>query len=480
MFERSHPGYSSQGKMWHLSHFFLIIISFHNASSLLHTATFRPRLRLMLQTFATEAFLDATASSAADRAAIDTFLATSSVSQLSEYVLCLEGDYTRMRNQLIKSKHFIVHQGTQLMDPDTKNIVGAVVGVDSAAGRNLAQSLINSVDWIVLTEWDPEVSVLLIAACEGSSTKIALFMDTKRLAWMPTVLFSVRPPAIVLEADEAVWKLYSNLQHAAGHKQLYLQQDSTPSTAGTDINRKQCVGSSSSPALIEGRVVDVRSGGIGDRVCLDLISLLHEGEGLLIGSDPNLLTLVHAETFSTEFVPARPFRVNAGSLHGCVLMADGSTKYLCEVNAGDQVAVVSATLATGADKAGGDSPWRPVAVGRCKTESRPMLLVEYETSSSTQRGSVFLQQAETVRLVSPISSDLPTPPLPSLESTSLAAFSDEETATGAVSIEAASEGTKEYSVPTSRRWQPLSVTKASIGDTIFLSAAPMINLYTNT
>ncbi|CAM9935578.1 unnamed protein product, partial [Sphacelaria rigidula] len=33
----------------------------------------------------------------------------------------------------------------------------------------------------------------------------------------------------------------------------------------------------------------------------------------------------------------RPFRVNAGPVHSYALLADGSTKYLAELTAGDQV-----------------------------------------------------------------------------------------------------------------------------------------------
>jgi 3-dehydroquinate synthase class II len=40
-------------------------------------------------------------------------------------------------------------------------------------------------------------------------------------------------------------------------------------------------------------------------VCLDLIQNLKEGEGLLVGSSAKLLSLVHAETLETGYVPPR-------------------------------------------------------------------------------------------------------------------------------------------------------------------------------
>lgn len=58
-------------------------------------------------------------------------------------------------------------------------------------------------------------------------------------------------------------------------------------------------------ALSVGRVIGTKEGGIGDRVCVDLIQSLKAGEGMLVGSSAKLLALVHAETFETGFVPAR-------------------------------------------------------------------------------------------------------------------------------------------------------------------------------
>jgi 3-dehydroquinate synthase class II len=46
-------------------------------------------------------------------------------------------------------------------------------------------------------------------------------------------------------------------------------------------------------------------------VCIDLVRLLLDTEGILVGSSAKALCLVHGETFSSEFVPSRPFRVNA-------------------------------------------------------------------------------------------------------------------------------------------------------------------------
>jgi 3-dehydroquinate synthase II len=95
---------------------------------------------------------------------------------------------------------------------------------------------------------------------------------------------------------------------------------------------------------------------------------------------------MRARPLQGALVPARPFRVNAGPVHSYILLADESTKYLEEVVPGDNVLVLDAHGAT-----------RTVTVGRCKIEPRPLLLLSFEADGA--RGQVFLQQAETVRLI---------------------------------------------------------------------------------
>jgi len=129
----------------------------------------------------------------------------------------------------------------------------------------------------------------------------------------------------------------------------------------------------------------VAPAGVSDRVIVDTTSLLDAREGLLVGSSARLLFHVASEAIGSEFSRPRPFRVNAGSPHSYVLLPDGSTRYLSELEAGDPV------LATRPGEAG-----RAVRVGRLKIERRPMVVVTGEHRH--HRGTVFLQEAETVRL----------------------------------------------------------------------------------
>jgi 3-dehydroquinate synthase II len=136
------------------------------------------------------------------------------------------------------------------------------------------------------------------------------------------------------------------------------------------------------------RVKSIEPLGLGDRVCVDTCSSMVPGEGMLVGNSSQALFLVHAESVENSFVNPRPFRVNAGPVHAYIRLANGQTKYLSEVRAGDQVLVVNF-----------EGKSYPAVVGRAKVERRPLVLVEAEENG--QRISAILQNAETIRLTQP-------------------------------------------------------------------------------
>lgn len=135
-------------------------------------------------------------------------------------------------------------------------------------------------------------------------------------------------------------------------------------------------------------VLEVRTVGLGHRVCVDTMSMLSKGQGMLVGNSSAFTFLVHAETENNPYVAARPFRVNAGAVHAYALMPGDKTRYLEELSSGDEVLVVnhdgSTTLAT---------------IGRVKIEVRPMLLIRARIGDT--EGAVFLQNAETIRVTRP-------------------------------------------------------------------------------
>jgi len=146
------------------------------------------------------------------------------------------------------------------------------------------------------------------------------------------------------------------------------------------------VGGGAPLQLLPARVTRTTDAGLGERVCVDTTSRLDIGEGMLVGSRAAFLYLVHGETVPTQYIPTRPFRVNAGSLHSYILVQPEKTRYLSELESGDRLLLV--------DRRGSS---RPGVVGRVKIERRPMILVE--AALGEEKGSVILQNAETIRLV---------------------------------------------------------------------------------
>ncbi|MCS6769840.1 MAG: 3-dehydroquinate synthase II [Candidatus Caldarchaeum sp.] len=134
-------------------------------------------------------------------------------------------------------------------------------------------------------------------------------------------------------------------------------------------------------------VEEVRDVGVGDRACVDTVSMLEIGEGMMVGSRAYMFFLIHNESVGSSFTSPRPFRVNAGAVHSYVLMPDGSTRYLSELEAGDRVLVV-----------GKDGRTRITSVGRVKIERRPLRLVK--ASADGVVGAATVQNAETIRFVS--------------------------------------------------------------------------------
>jgi 3-dehydroquinate synthase II len=140
--------------------------------------------------------------------------------------------------------------------------------------------------------------------------------------------------------------------------------------------------------LGEAVVEKVSEAGMGLRACVDTCDVMSLGEGMLIGSFSSLLTLVEAEVVESGFTKPRPFRVNAGAVSQYVLGVGGITPYLSDLRSGDSVLAVSRS---------GEA--RPLTVCRMKVEKRPLRMVEIRLNNV--EGKIFLQDAETIRVVAP-------------------------------------------------------------------------------
>jgi 3-dehydroquinate synthase II/3-amino-4-hydroxybenzoic acid synthase len=116
--------------------------------------------------------------------------------------------------------------------------------------------------------------------------------------------------------------------------------------------------------LVGAKVTEVRHIGMGKRVCIDTVDILHKNEGMLVGSTSNGGILVSSETHYLPYMDLRPFRVNAGAIHSYVWGPDNMSPYLSDLKAGSKLLCVDTS---------GNA--REVVVGRTKIETRPLLMI---------------------------------------------------------------------------------------------------------
>lgn len=256
------------------------------------------------------------------------------------------------------------------------SVVGYAFMIDDHKSHEKVRNKIGLAEWIVLdfSNWKMIPVENIIAECEGTGTKIAVIVNLAKDVNGIAFALEKGADAIVIENEVDL------IQACSIAKSQRLENSSLDSIQTTESLEKL--------NLSELTITNIESGGVGERYCIDLVCLISEGEGMLIGSSSSSLGLVHGEVIVSEFVPARPFRVNAGPPHSYILMADGKTKYLSELISGDNVMLVSENGST-----------RSATIGRLKIEKRPFLRIYWENDYQISN-SIFLQQAETVRILS--------------------------------------------------------------------------------
>jgi 3-dehydroquinate synthase II len=136
------------------------------------------------------------------------------------------------------------------------------------------------------------------------------------------------------------------------------------------------------------KILCIKPIGTGARVCADTVDLMVPGEGMLVGCQSAGFFLVEAEVNENPYVQSRPFRVNAGPASHYTLTSIQGTRYLSELKAGDEVLIVSR-----------EGNVRITNVGRSKIEFRPLILIEAQADDTKIK--TILQNAETIRLVTP-------------------------------------------------------------------------------
>ena len=251
------------------------------------------------------------------------------------------------------------------------NQVGRRVDVSTSEGQSKARAMAGSIEWILLDlgEWKMIPIENVIASCDGGPTKVAARISSAEQVLGAAFALDIGVDALLVTEDILPTALIAKSQR--GEREQSEMEE--VKSEGFELSTL--------------RIIEVKEGGVGDRICVDLTSMLDLGEGMIVGSSSNSMVLVHGETVESEFVPTRPFRVNAGAAHTYILMADGGTKYLSELKMGDQVMVSNS-----------EGKSRTATVGRVKIERRPFILFKWRDENHNEAGAL-LQQAETVRLV---------------------------------------------------------------------------------
>lgn len=140
--------------------------------------------------------------------------------------------------------------------------------------------------------------------------------------------------------------------------------------------------------LISAKIVEIKLLGLADRVCIDTTTNMGKGSGMLIGDTSSGYLLVHSESLETPYCAPRPFRVNASAVHAYIKLPDNKTKYLADLETGDELLIVNH-----------DGTTCKTNLGRAKIEKRPMVLIKAEFESNPI--SLIMQNAETIRLTKP-------------------------------------------------------------------------------
>lgn len=346
-----------------------------------------------------------------------------------------------MRRIYYRSIPYVIEDITLALESGVDGLI--VPDNKTAAARSLARCAVfgeTDVDRVTLTaKADEERAAALVRAAEAASrAEEALRADAASPADTPSRLvvlargWEIIPlenllasaPGIAVEAGGLEEAVLAKGVLERGVDALVVTREGLPELKAIMAALRH---ESGVLALHPAVITRISPAGMGHRVCVDTTTRMRTGQGMLVGNSAAFTFLVNAETEHNEYVASRPFRVNAGGVHSYALMPGDRTSYLDELKAGSEVLIVNHTGATS-----------QATVGRVKVERRPMLMVEAVLVSSGAKGkvaagdgntpggagskasgesggktscgasakaavggAVFLQNAETIRLVTP-------------------------------------------------------------------------------
>ena len=163
--------------------------------------------------------------------------------------------------------------GTDLqIDGDALYIEGKQVGrrvdVSDSDGQSKARAMAGSVEWILLDlgEWKMIPIENIIAACDGGPTKVAARISSPEQVLGAAFALQIGVDALLVNENTLQTALIAKSQRGEVATEPVYESENQELEL----------------SLLE--VVEVREGGVGDRVCVDLTSLLEPEEGMIVGS----------------------------------------------------------------------------------------------------------------------------------------------------------------------------------------------------
>lgn len=269
-----------------------------------------------------------------------------------------EGDNTYELKDLNSSKDIAKAKSSK----NEGKVVCAYVEIIDKLHEQLAVNIGKIVDYVILVGRDWTVIPLenIIADLQKEDVKIIAAVKDASEAKVAIETLEIGTDGIIFEVEDFTQiKEISNLIETISSEKYSLE----------DVT-----------------ITNIKSLGSGDRVCIDTTTMMKEGEGMLVGSYSKAMFFVHSETLESEYVASRPFRVNAGPVQAYVMVPGGKTRYLSELETGDEVLILD-----------NEGNTKISIVGRSKIEKRPLILVEAEFEGMKIKS--LLQNAETIRLI---------------------------------------------------------------------------------
>jgi len=262
--------------------------------------------------------------------------------------------------------------GDKVTDCDGR-VIGVLCEGSPAEVHKQALELMGQVEWVILQADLLVPSDALLVASTRHGTRVAVVVSSEQhlIDFEPAL---ARMGALIVSTHD--------LLNKAMVQRMALNKSESP------MLNTVC-GGIFLPAAEELRLATVEEvqviHGEADRVNLDMISMLQNGEGALVGSTAKALCFIHAAA------GAHGFRVNAGPVHAYVALPDGRIKYLSDIEAGDSILMVDLGR-PGASHAPPAS--RSVVVGRCQVDRVPV--AQIRLSLDGEQSQLFLEWTDAV------------------------------------------------------------------------------------